>query len=530
MAPDGTLGLYAGKEVLVSERPDGRGLSAKVVLPEGSVDNTGKLIADAGTITLHASVVNQNGFIQANSIQNKNGVIELVASDSINLGPSSVLSASGGDGVSAGGKISIKSDRAFTDDPASQIRVQGGTQGGSGGSVDLCAIEMPSILSIIDGTAQLGFTGGRLFIDPYDITLGTSGTDKAPGGTIGSTDSGTKNLKLNVNSAFKGFSTISLQAQHDITLATKTLWNLNTSTGNSSPGSMLTLEAGNNINVQDGSKIVAGTGWSIQLAAGSDFKGPLSVNSGVGGIYLNGTGAIETGSGSLTLRAGNEVVAQKGALLTGGGKVDVSTLAGDITLALNANGSSSGTQVSMESGRDIFLNPSTWSLADGGISLLDLQAARNIIFKDGAHVVAGKGWSVAMVAGADSKGALHSGVGGIYFNGGPDVSRASSAGSGSGSLETADGTIDLQAGNEIIVGQGFVRTDAGGNITIKTLSGDIDPGFNQNSFVGDDYTGLKVDPNGAGGIATVLGGGVSLDSGKTSPPTTPPSAVTGRVI
>ena len=57
MAPDGTLGLYAGKEVLVSESPDGRGLSAKVTLPVGSIDNTGRLIADAGTIALHAQVV-----------------------------------------------------------------------------------------------------------------------------------------------------------------------------------------------------------------------------------------------------------------------------------------------------------------------------------------------------------------------------------------------------------------------------------------------------------------------------------------
>jgi len=68
-APGGTIGLYAGKEVLVSERPDGRGLSATVKLPAGSVDNHGQLIADAGTIALHAQVVNQNGVIQANSVR-----------------------------------------------------------------------------------------------------------------------------------------------------------------------------------------------------------------------------------------------------------------------------------------------------------------------------------------------------------------------------------------------------------------------------------------------------------------------------
>src|SRR5437667_10088605 len=85
-APGGTIGLYAGKEVLVSERPDGRGLSATVKLPAGSVDNSGHLIADGGTIALHAQVVNQNGQVQADSVREHNGVIELVASENVNLG------------------------------------------------------------------------------------------------------------------------------------------------------------------------------------------------------------------------------------------------------------------------------------------------------------------------------------------------------------------------------------------------------------------------------------------------------------
>src|SRR5262249_49355578 len=33
-APEGQIGLYAGKQVLISQRPDGRGLSAQVTLPE----------------------------------------------------------------------------------------------------------------------------------------------------------------------------------------------------------------------------------------------------------------------------------------------------------------------------------------------------------------------------------------------------------------------------------------------------------------------------------------------------------------
>mgnify|MGYP000087082082 CR=1 FL=1 len=38
--------------VMINERPDGRGLSAAVALPEGSIDNSGKLIADAGIVGL----------------------------------------------------------------------------------------------------------------------------------------------------------------------------------------------------------------------------------------------------------------------------------------------------------------------------------------------------------------------------------------------------------------------------------------------------------------------------------------------
>src|ERR1051326_6890207 len=73
--PQGSIGLYAGKEVLLSERADGRGLSARVTLPEGSVDNSGKLVADAGSIAIRAQVVNQGGLIQANSVREVNGTI-----------------------------------------------------------------------------------------------------------------------------------------------------------------------------------------------------------------------------------------------------------------------------------------------------------------------------------------------------------------------------------------------------------------------------------------------------------------------
>src|SRR5262245_58556314 len=117
-APQGNVGLYAGKEILVSERPDGRGLSARITLPEGSVNNSGNLIADAGSIAMHAQVVNQGGLVQANSVRDVNGVIELVAGDALNLANTSIISAKGdttSPTASPGGFVTLKSGNFFSD-------------------------------------------------------------------------------------------------------------------------------------------------------------------------------------------------------------------------------------------------------------------------------------------------------------------------------------------------------------------------------------------------------------------------------
>ena len=60
-APGGTAALVAGQEVLLSERPDGLSLSVPVKLPAGSVDNQGRIVADAGQVLLQAQTVNNSG-------------------------------------------------------------------------------------------------------------------------------------------------------------------------------------------------------------------------------------------------------------------------------------------------------------------------------------------------------------------------------------------------------------------------------------------------------------------------------------
>ena len=339
MAPDGTLGLYAGKEVLVTDSPDGRGLSVKVKLPHGSVDNFGRLVADAGTIALRAEVVNQNGRVQADSVREHNGVIELFASDQIHLGAASVISAHGGDGVSAGGTVSVKSDRAFSDAPGSIIDIRGGTGGGAGGTAEISAPRMNAIHSRVDGTAQPGFAGGRLLIDPTFIVLGNGGADSANGGNVGAFDPG-ETLELDVNSAFVGLSQISLQATLDIRV--NATWNLAASTGLDDPGNKLTLQAGRDILFQNGAAIQGGQNWSVRLEAGVDFTLPTPTPVfGLGGIYFNGgpggtqNGSLETGAGSISLKAGNEIIVAGGFIRTGGGGgLNIETLAGDVDAGL----------------------------------------------------------------------------------------------------------------------------------------------------------------------------------------------------
>ena len=162
-APGGNIGLYSGKEVLVSERADGRGLSATVKLPSGSVDNSGRIIADAGTIALQAQVVNQDGVIQANSVRNVNGVIELVASDQLNLGPNSQIVAQGDNTSpgSSGGSVILKSGNSFSDSPGSQIVTTGGALGGNGGNVEVSAPNILSLDTSMNASVQPGSTAEK---------------------------------------------------------------------------------------------------------------------------------------------------------------------------------------------------------------------------------------------------------------------------------------------------------------------------------------------------------------------------------
>src|SRR5581483_7086450 len=354
-APEGQIGLYAGKDVLISQRPDGRGLSAKVKLPDGSVDNSGKLVADAGTIALNAQVVNQGGLIQANSVRDVNGVIELVAADAVNLAGTSVIEAKGdAQGISQGGSVTMKSDNRFADQAGSLVNVAGGAQGGNGGQVEISAPRMSAIETSVSGRALPGFKSGKLFIDPANIVLTGSGDDAPSSGAVNAGDlpsaGSADTLTLNVNSfnnliLQNALSQISLQATRNIELSA--YWSLPDS---QDPKASLTLTAGNNITLDSGAALVAGKNWSVTLLAGP--ANPTVVPAaGTAGIYLNGGDSggscIQSRNGNFNLWAANEILVQptyastpleSGIRTLGGGSIQATALYGDVNTGGNQAG------------------------------------------------------------------------------------------------------------------------------------------------------------------------------------------------
>ena len=466
-APNGSIGLYAGEQVLVSTAPNGLGLSARVTLPQGSVDNQGRLIADGGSIAAEAQTINQNGLVQANSMQNVNGTIELVGSDMVSLGSSSVILAQGdSSGTSSGGSVTVQSGGTFSDQVGSTIKVAGGTQGGNGGQAEISAPEMGSIQSSIDGQASPGFAGGTLTIDPANIWLASSSTDsKAPADYS----------IINVNS-YNGLSSINLQADNNITL--NTLWTL------SDPGvsATLSLIAGNNITLNDGSGIAAGNNWAVNLSAGTAFvkssAQPVPA-SGNDGIYLNGSSYIQTENGNINLSAANEVVVNNGFINSGyntiqgnGGNINVTTTFGDVNTGSDPSGFVYGYTA------PYFSAASTV----GGISTL---SGGNLGIQAGGDVI-----SYVPKSGDTSDpgtGAFGSAPGNVTINAGGSVYGHYVLVNGTGSI-TAGGNVGVASGGDIF--------------SLSLVSGT----WNVNAPDGNIYLQEVRNPNGDFNAVTLTGG------------------------
>ena len=315
-APGGKIGLYAGQQVLVSMSPDGRGLSAKVTLPQGSVDNEGNLIANGGSIIAQAQVVNQNGLVQANSVNKVNGVIELVASDSLTLGSSSDIeangdSSSGNTSASPGGFVILRSDNTFADTSSSKINVSG-QLGGQNGIVEVLG------QNVVDATSIQSSVGNNyaLLINPNDITLSAAATD---------TSSTSPNLNLTDLNKYSQIGLESLDGNLNYTVAAGNL-------ASSSTWTLADVTTAMNYNLTASSgdivlnrSIKAGYNWNLNLTAG-------------GSVAVGGS-SLQTQNGDITVSAANNVTVGGGAIRTiGGGNINVTATTGNVNTGTDVQG------------------------------------------------------------------------------------------------------------------------------------------------------------------------------------------------
>ena len=469
-AEKGQIGLYDGKEVLVSTSASGLGLSARVTLPAGSVDNEGKLIADGGSIVAQAQTVNNNGLVQANSVKNVNGVVELVASGDLTMGANSDIEVNGdstASSASPGGFVVLKAGGNYSDTATSQINVTG-ANGGQDGIIEALGS------NLTDGTTLQSQIGGNfaLLVNPYDMTISSN-----PTGT-----SYDVNNNLNVNFKVGDLATyaqIDLHALDNIELSKA--WTLNDpSVNNSGAWGNLSLSAGNNIIFDSGTDLKAGNDWNVNLMAGMAFaaSGQSQPDSGSDGIYLNGSAYLQAQNGGLILWAANEVqVGWTGSSLgagqvntgTGrittaaGGSINVTTDYGDINTGSDFNGYLFGQTTAPY----YKVSPNV-----GGISTI---AGGNVTLAAGGDVIS------YLPLQSDYADALHDAGSGAF---GPEAGNVTITAGGNvyGHFVVADGAGTVTAGGDIGAplttlsydpGEGFALSLIKGSWKVDALTGSI---------------------------------------------------------
>jgi filamentous hemagglutinin family protein len=403
-APGGNIGLYAGQTVLVSTAPDGRGLSAQVTLPQGSVDNAGNLIADGGSIAAQAQTVNQSGVVQANSAQNVNGTIELVAGDTVNLNAGSTLSAEGSSQASSAGGIAVQAGNTINNNgqavaDASSIRMQASTVNQNG---NLQANSLGNSLGSIQGTIALTASGA--------INLGASSAMSANGDSTATVPSSGGAVSIQSGGSFSDQSGSSISVAGaaqggnggQVTISAPQMTALNS--GISGPANAGYADAGLSIDTA-----------AISLNAdGSPVAGALSLNvnswsSGYSQINLQAANSIELSSrwilgnpATVSLLAGSTITVDSTASIeANAGKIDLSapTVNQNGTLQANSIENVNGV-VEIDAGATLNLGASSVISANGDATAAGASPGGFVVLNAGNNTFADTSGSTISVAGA----------------------------------------------------------------------------------------------------------------------------------
>lgn len=362
---NGHVSLGAGKTAFLSNRPDGKGFLSEITAPTDQALNVGSLLADGGQVTMAGRVVNQAGLVRADSVLQRNGRIELVASEQATL------------------------------QAGSQTLSRGSAAGAHGGTVVAKAANRDQNGSRIDGTVSVE-SGAQIHVTPGsgavagEVWLG--GTTVNQNGVVSGTthrlipdrvDLSDAQLLSLAPGVARG--EINVLAMDDINVTSSTpLDALGLASGQAAT---FHLNAGRNLTFNNSTFQSFGSRWNIVGRAGKD----LIVNGSEVGTAGGGSIHLHAGAG-LSLVDGFTVTSKVDTARFGGG--DVSLTAVDDVVAPSPLGSDSnsfsipgihvgtGGNLIIRAGRDFRGAVDARDIKGGGFTLrggiADVAAGRDV--------------------------------------------------------------------------------------------------------------------------------------------------------
>ena len=363
----GTVALAAGTAITLDFAGDGL---LNVLVNQGRVNaliqNSGLITAEGGQVLLTAqaagdllhSAVNNTGVIEAQTIENRNGTIRLLAD------------------MQTGG-VNV----------AGTLAAQGGEKSGDGGLIETSASHvMIADVALINTLAPRG-KAGLWLLDPLNYTIAATGGDETPARVTASLATSnrlitaTNDITVADAVTLATAQTLTLNAGHDVLI--------NAPVTAVPAGAGLMLTAGNNVVIGAAlTETAAGSSITISADHNVTTSAAILAVAGASTIKINAGSDVLIG-GAITGTAANSVI-------------DISA-ARDVTAAAAITAVAANSIISMSAGRDLITLPAAALLATAAGTVIDLSAGRNVSI-NAAIAASAAGSSVKLISGMAGTG------------------------------------------------------------------------------------------------------------------------------
>jgi len=250
-APNGTVGLAAGDDVLITQGGNETVFVSPVAAPASGagqvgVHNSGTIAAAAAELkaangNIYALAIQNEGAIRATTVKHQGGRVFLV-SDVGTVENTGTIDASATAPGGQGGAVTLKT--GGTAIHTGQIIARGG-QGGTGGTAEISGAQLV-FKGLVDLTAPGGQTG-NLLLDPVALTVATLNVVTGGVGTIigGQNDGTSTTIAPSTVDGALASANVTLNADNSITVTNGITWtSTNTLTlSTNTPGSTITINA-----------------------------------------------------------------------------------------------------------------------------------------------------------------------------------------------------------------------------------------------------------------------------------------------